>query len=115
MKIAIGRCKGLPLAISIIGALNWRNDEEWQNYMKTIMHMDLNTEDIISDYDFNLYKAFKSSVNQLSDDNQTLFGLLAVFKTAKIPVQSIISLWSSQNIDQDVLPELKMLHQGSLL
>lgn len=116
VKDAINTCQGLPLAISMIGGLNLRSNEDWQDVIEIITKKNLQTEEIISDYDFNLYGTFQLSVNKLNQQDQRLFHSLAVFKAVKIPVQSIIALWGLQGISKDMVPTtLKKLNQLSLL
>ena len=115
VKYAIDSCKGLPLAISVIGGLNLRSDDDWQNVIKTITKKDLETEELLSDYDFNLFGTFQLSVNQLSERDQRLFHSLGVFKAVKIPIQSIIALWGLLDISEDMVTTiLKKLHRRSL-
>lgn len=116
VKDAIYNCKGLPLAISIIGGLNLQSDKEWQDIIKTITEKDLPSEVLTPDYDFNLFATFQLSVNQLDKREQQLFRLLGVFKAVQVPLQSIISLWKSQDISEVVtVTILKKLNQRSLL
>lgn len=113
---AIESCKGLPLAISVIGGLNLQSDNDWQDLVKRITNKDLETEVLLHDYDFNLFVTFQLSVNQLNQRDQHLFRSLMVFKPVKISLQSIISLWGLQDLSKDMITiALKKLHQHSLL
>ena len=118
VKNAIKSCQGLPLAISVISGLNLQTDDGWQNVINTIVNKDLQAEELLPDYDFNVFATFKSSINQLNQRDQNLFRSLGVFKAVEIPVESIISLWGLQieDINRDIVTtKLKMLHRRSLL
>ena len=116
IKPAIKSCKGLPLAIKYISGLYLQSDDDWQNVIQEIMRKDSDVYKGDTGYDFNIFDAFDSSVNQLEQDKQNLFRSLGVFKAANIPVVSIISLWGQLNIRKyDALTILEMLHRRSLL
>lgn len=116
VKDTIQRCKGLALAISIIGGLNLKNDEEWRDVIKIISEEDFLSQAVTHDYDFNLFGTFQLSVNQLDEYDQQLFRLLGVFNPVQIPLESIISLWTSKSNNKlKTIARLKKLNQRSLL
>ena len=113
IKSAIKSCRGLPLAIRIISGLDLQGDDDWQKVILEIMNKDSRAQELLPDYEFNIFGAFDLSVNQLKQDDQKLFRSLGVFKAVNIPVESIISLWNISK--DDVTCILKMLHRRSLL
>ena len=120
VKNAIESCGGLPLAISVLGALNLKTDDDWQNFItnNTIVNIDLQSERLLPDYPKSVYGTLNSAVDKLSERDKKLYRLLGVFKAVNIPVESIIALWEPQlkNTDRSIVnTKLKMLHQKSLL
>ena len=116
VKHAIKSCGGLPLAISIISGLNLQSDHDWQNVIKTITNKDLEAEELLADYNFNIFATFQLSVDQSNQRDQDLFRSLAVFEAVNIPLESIISLWGLQNISRHIVTTiLKKLHRRSLI
>ena len=113
VKNAIEKCKGLPLAISIVGGLNLRTDDGWQNIINTITDKDLKAQQLLPDYNFDIFATFKLSVDELDERDQKLFSLLGVFKAENIPIESIISLWGLKDIIVTAI--LQNLHRRSLL
>ena len=115
IKRAIKSCRGLPLAISVIRGLELQSSDDWENVITTISRKDSETQELLSDYDFNLFGTFQLSVNQLSERDQRLFHSLGVFKAVKIPIQSIIALRGLLDISEDMVTTiLKKLHRRSL-
>ena len=116
IKRAIKSCRGLPLAISVIRGLELQSSDDWENVITTISRKDSETQELLSDYDFNIFATFELSVNQLNQDDQNLFRSLGVFKAVDIPVESIASLWGLWDISKNnIIPKLKKLHRQSLL
>ena len=116
IKSAIKSCRGLPLAIRVISGLDLQGDDDWQKVILKIMNKDSRAQELLPDYEFNIFGAFDLSVNQLKQDDQKLFRSLGVFKAVNIPVESIISLWELWDISKDdVTCILEMLHRRSLL
>ena len=116
MNEVIKSCRGLPLAIRVISALDLKTNNDWENVIQRIINKDSIAQELLFDYDFNIFSAFDYSVNQLEEDDRKLFRSLGVFKAENIPVESIISLWELWDISKDdVTSILEMLHRRSLL
>ena len=116
IKKAIKSCRGLPLAIRVISGLDLQTNNDWQNVILKIINKDSRAQELLPDYEFNVFGAFDISVNQLKQDDQKLFRSLGVFKAENIPIESIISLWGLWDISKDnVTCILEMLHRRSLL
>ncbi|RDD36100.1 Apoptotic protease-activating factor 1, partial [Trichoplax sp. H2] len=94
VKNVIDSCQGLPLAISLIGRLGLKTDEEWNQAKDIIAEKSAPTK--LAHYDFNLYGTLELSVNSLDNENRRLFEQLAVFKRVSIPIQSVAALWDCE-------------------
>ncbi|EDV18996.1 uncharacterized protein TRIADDRAFT_62549 [Trichoplax adhaerens] len=94
IKNVIDSCQGLPLAISLIGRLGLKTDEEWNKAKDIIAEKSAPTK--LAHYDFNLYGTLELSVNSLDNENRRLFEQLAVFKRVSIPIQSVAALWDCE-------------------
>ena len=55
VKHAIKSCRGLPLAISVISGLNLQTDNDWQNIIKIIINKDLEVQELLHGYDYNVF------------------------------------------------------------
>ncbi|RDD46820.1 Apoptotic protease-activating factor 1 [Trichoplax sp. H2] len=108
---AINKCAGLPLAISLIGGLNCKTSNDWENAVNTIERRDM--IDTQREYNFNLYAAFDLSINHLDHKERVLFQLLSVFKRVQIPKTSIMALWNEDKHYAELC--LKNLNARSLL
>ena len=116
MNEVIKSCRGLPLAIRVISGLDLQTNNDWENVIQRIINKDCIAQELLFDYNFNIFSAFDYSVNQLEEDDRKLFRSLGVFKAENIPVESIISLWQLWDISKhDVTCILEMLHRRSLL
>ncbi|EDV19518.1 uncharacterized protein TRIADDRAFT_62071 [Trichoplax adhaerens] len=102
IKNVFESCAYLPLAISEIGGLNLSTNEEWNTAKNSITGVNTN-----------LYGVLQSSIESLSESDRELFKLLAVFKRASIPIESISSVWSCD--DKDANRILKEMQNRSLL
>ncbi|EDV19090.1 uncharacterized protein TRIADDRAFT_62462 [Trichoplax adhaerens] len=111
VKNVIDSCQGLPLAITLIGGLDLKTDEEWNQAKDIIAKKSADIE--LAHYGFNLYGTLQLSVDTLNDEIRPLFEQLAVFKRVGIPIQSVASLWNYDEIEARNL--VKKMHNKSLL
>ncbi|EDV19208.1 uncharacterized protein TRIADDRAFT_62368 [Trichoplax adhaerens] len=111
VKNVIDSCQGLPLAITLIGGLDLKTDEEWNKAKDIIAKKSADIE--LAHYGFNLYGTLQLSVDTLNDEIRPLFEQLAVFKRVGIPIQSVASLWNYDEIEARNL--VKKMHNKSLL
>ncbi|EDV18876.1 uncharacterized protein TRIADDRAFT_62659 [Trichoplax adhaerens] len=111
VKNVIDSCQGLPLAITLIGGLDLKTDEEWNKAKDIIAKKSADIE--LAHYGFNLYGTLQLSVDTLNDEIRRLFEQLAVFKRVGIPIQSVASLWNYDEIEARNL--VKKMHNKSLL
>lgn len=93
----IEECDYLPLAISIIAALNIQTDQEWKDAINIITKKDFPSKlEELEDYSNNLFNTFALGVKDLKDEVRDLFFWLGVFKPVKITLASIVSLWTEK-------------------
>ena len=107
----IDRCGRLPLAMAIIGGLNLKSDDDWQDVIDVIVTP--KSESMAHDYRENLFQTFELSIKQLNSKHAELFRSLGVFKAVNISLQSITSLWQVKELEAK--PILKELNSRSLL
>lgn len=107
----IRNCCGLPLAISMIGGLDFKYEADWEHAIQIIMRRDAFHS--LHEYNYNLYKTFDLGISALNDKEKLLYQSLAVFKRVLIPKQSNMALWHLNRHDTKVL--LKKLNARSLL
>ena len=107
----IRNCAGLPLAISLIGGLNFKHENEWEHATQIIMRKD--TFYTLPTYNYNLYKTFELGIDALDENERLLYQTLAVFKRVHIPKQSIMAIWHMNR--HDTIGLLKKLNARSLL
>lgn len=88
---AIKKCLGLPLAITIIGGLRLRTNEEWEKVVDIVAKTELQNKP--GNYEYSLHKAITLSIEQLDPQEQKIFRLLGVYRRIPIPLESIMTLW----------------------
>ncbi|EDV19411.1 uncharacterized protein TRIADDRAFT_62113 [Trichoplax adhaerens] len=91
----IENCKGLPLAIALIGGQRIATAEGWRNALRRAQQNDAN---VLPHYRLNLQETFAASIDQLSKTEREQFRKLGVFRKGKIPIDIISSLWE---LDKD--------------
>lgn len=115
----IEECHHLPLAISIIAALNFQTDSEWKEASNIITKTSFPKElEELPDYSVNLFNTFALSVKDLANDVRDLFYLLGVFEPVEITLASVVSLWKEKKYglsETEIKELLRKLDSRSLL
>ncbi|EDV19413.1 uncharacterized protein TRIADDRAFT_62115 [Trichoplax adhaerens] len=106
----IDYCKGLPLAIALIGGQRIETAEGWRNVLSKIQRSDAVS---LPYYRFNLYETFAASIEELSATEKILLRKLAVFIKGNIPLRIIGSFWELSR--EDTARVLRNFHDRSLL
>ncbi|XP_059594418.1 probable disease resistance protein At5g66900 isoform X1 [Vitis vinifera] len=114
VKKIVGHCKGLPLALEVVGrSLHGRPVEIWRSRLKK-----LSEGQSVVDSEADLRKCLQSSIDALNDEDVMLkecFMDLGSFpEDQKIPATALIDMWAElYNLDKDGIDAIANLHELS--
>ncbi|KAJ9669992.1 hypothetical protein PVL29_026515 [Vitis rotundifolia] len=114
VKEIVGHCKGLPLALEVVGrSLHGKSVEIWRSRL-----MKLSEGPSIVDSETDLRKCLQSSLDALNDEDVMLkecFMDLGSFpEDQKIPATALIDMWAElYNLDKDGVHAIANLHKLS--
>ncbi|CBI23286.3 unnamed protein product, partial [Vitis vinifera] len=114
VKKIVGHCKGIPLALEVVGrSLHGRPVEIWRSRLKK-----LSEGQSIVNSEIILRKCLQSSIDALNDEDVMLkecFMDLGSFpEDQKIPATALIDMWAElYNLDKDGIDAIANLHELS--